>query len=87
MGLFSYVGRLDRRAGIMGDMAERVGVDWSEVIATNPEKVKDYRNAVMTCAQCEREGDCLRWQAGHVHAEHAPGFCLNRDMLDGLKAR
>ncbi|WP_157932983.1 DUF6455 family protein [Roseovarius salinarum] len=88
MGLMKVIGQMERRADVMGRMAQRLGVDWSEEIAAHPDRAAGmYRGAVVTCAQCEREGDCLRWMERHETSDHTPDFCLNKELLEGMRGK
>jgi hypothetical protein len=81
MNLFK---KLDDHSDLMGKMSEKVGVDWSEKLADNPELARQYRSAVMTCTHCRSVGECKGWQAEHDSAEAAPDYCLNKDLLGHL---
>ena len=81
MGLFD---KIDRRAGVMTRMADTLGVDFAASIAKAPEPVGVYRQAVMRCTTCNHEGECTAWMQSHPHAEEAPDYCRNKDILEGL---
>jgi hypothetical protein len=76
--------KADKHTALMQSMAEKVGVDWNELVAENPEMANSFRHASLTCAQCKKAGECVEWQAEHDHEEHAPDYCLNRQLLDKL---
>ena len=76
--------KADRHTELMRSMAEKVGVDWSELVARNPELVNKFRHAALTCEQCKSVGECRDWQEKHEHSEEAPGYCLNQKLLDEL---
>jgi hypothetical protein len=82
MGLLD---KIDRRAEVMNRMAETLDVDFAAVIAQTPEAVREYRQAVLRCVACGREGECATWMAEHPHAEAAPDYCRNRDLMAELK--
>ncbi|MDO6482762.1 DUF6455 family protein [Shimia thalassica] len=83
MGIFK---KLDDHSDLMGKMSDKVGVDWGEKISEHPEMARQYRTAVMTCTQCKSVGECRGWQATHDHADAAPDYCLNKDLLAQLAA-
>ncbi|WP_299351899.1 DUF6455 family protein [uncultured Shimia sp.] len=76
--------KIDDHSNLMGTMSGKVGVNWSEVLVENPEMVKEYRNAVMTCTHCKDVGECKGWLAEHDSAPQAPDYCLNRGLLGKL---
>ena len=81
MGLFN---KIDERAGVMGKMAETLGVDFAEKIAKDPNMVATYRDAVMRCTHCKHDGECKGWMADHAHADTTPDYCRNKDLLEQL---
>lgn len=81
MGLLD---KIDRRAGVMTRMADTLGVDFAASIAQTPEAVREYRQAVMRCTACNHEGECTEWMDAHPHAEKAPEYCRNKDILERL---
>jgi hypothetical protein len=83
MNLFEKLGQ---HADLVGGMSERVGVDWGQALEAHPELAARYRSAVMSCTHCKKVGECKGWQEGHVHADHAPDYCLNKGLLEDLAA-
>jgi len=73
-----------RRADVMGRMAQTLGVDFGARIARDHGVAEQYRNAVMRCASCTHEAECLNWMNGHKDAKEAPKYCKNKDLLDNL---
>ncbi len=73
--------KFSRHADLVTGMAERVGVDWGERIMTNPEKAKDYRNAVMQCTRCQELGACQKFQELNNEAANVPDYCMNADLF------
>lgn len=80
----SIFGKLDKHSDLMGSMAGKVGVNWSELLLEQPELAKQYRNAVLTCTHCKDVGECQGWQATNETAEETPDYCLNKDLLEKL---
>jgi hypothetical protein len=81
MGLLD---KIDRRAEVMNRMADTLDVDFAAVMAAQPEVVREYRQAVLRCVACSHEGECTAWMASHDHADQAPDYCRNKDLLEGL---
>ena len=69
---------------LMRSMAEKVGVDWSELDDCRPEIIHKYRNATFTCEQFKAAGECVDWQKDHDHAEQAPVYCQNKNIFEDL---
>lgn len=80
----SIFDKLDKHSDLMGTMAGKVGVDWSQKLVDNPELAKEYRSAVMTCTHCKSVGECQGWLASHDSADETPDYCLNKDLLGKL---
>lgn len=78
------IDKFDRRAALMGKMAETVGVDFAEQIVSNPYQVAKYRDAVMRCMGCTHDAECKGWMADHPQAGEAPDYCHNKDLLGQL---
>ncbi|MEZ5676101.1 hypothetical protein SAMN06265173_10139 [Thalassovita litoralis] len=81
MGLFN---KIDQRAGVMGKMAETLGVDFAEKITQDPNMTATYREAVMRCSHCKHDGECTGWMAEHPHSDTTPDYCRNKDLLEQL---
>lgn len=81
MGLLN---KIDHHATVMGRMAETLGVDFAESVATSPSTVRDYRQAVLRCTACTHEEDCMRWMQENPRAAAAPDYCRNKDILERL---
>ena len=81
MGLFN---KIDQRAGVMGKMAETLGVDFAEKIVQDPNMTATYREAVMRCSHCKHDGECTGWMAEHPHSDTTPDYCRNKDLLEQL---
>ena len=81
MGIFD---KLDRRASVMGQMADTLGVDFPAEITRSPDVAAKYREAVMRCAHCSHDGECKGWMAEHPNATETPDYCRNKDLLEGM---
>jgi hypothetical protein len=71
-------------AGLMERMAERVGADLGDAVAEHRLSASDYRTAVIRCTTCDASDECGHWMDCHAHAEGAPAYCRNRDLLERL---
>jgi hypothetical protein len=80
----SFFNKLDKHSDLMGGMAEKVGVDWSELLVERPDLANQYRTAVLSCTHCRDVGECQGWQATHEKAEETPDYCRNKDLLEKL---
>ena len=83
MGLFR---KIDHRADVMLRMAETLDVDFAAAIARNHDAGHVYRQAVLRCTACPHEDRCTVWMQDHPHADAAPDYCRNKDILANLGA-
>ncbi|WP_114284604.1 DUF6455 family protein [Candidatus Halocynthiibacter alkanivorans] len=75
----------EQRAEIMEAMSEIAGVTWAETVALDPKMEMAFHAAQRSCAQCEREDDCLAWMATNPAAGQAADFCRNQALLHVLR--
>jgi uncharacterized protein DUF6455 len=75
----------EQRAAMMEAMSEIAGVNWSQTVASDPKMEMAFHAAQRSCAQCEREGDCLAWLAAIPAAGQAADFCRNQALLHVLR--
>lgn len=78
--------KFSHRAEVMGQMAQTLGVDFGGRIACDHSAAAQYRGAVMRCASCTHEAECLSWMNGQKNAKEAPKYCKNKDLLDSLSS-
>ncbi|MEP4038479.1 DUF6455 family protein [Pseudophaeobacter sp.] len=79
MGLFSKLGQ---STDLVEGMADRLGVDFADSIAADPEaEGRKFRRAVLNCSHCGNQAGCADLQAENAHLDEAPSYCRNRDML------
>lgn len=79
MGLFSKLGQ---STDLVEGMAERLGVDFADSIAKDPEaEGRKFRRAVMNCSHCDNQAGCVDLQAANSQLDEAPSYCRNHDML------
>lgn len=81
----NQIEKAEKHTELMRSMAEKVGVDWSDLVAKNPELAHKFRHATFTCEQCKAAGECVDWQNEHDQAEHAPDYCLNKKIFEELR--
>ncbi len=82
MGLLD---KLDKHADLVGEMSNRVGVDWEEVLGARPELAMQYRAAVMMCTRCREVGACQGWLDERDQASRAPDYCENAALFESLR--
>ncbi len=70
--------RMARRLGLMDRMAEKLGAD------LHGQSPATYRTAALRCANCGDADACNGWLDRHDHADAAPGYCRNKDLLESL---
>jgi hypothetical protein len=79
---------LKRHAGLVDRMATTLGVDLEEATMRGRLPVEELSDVVLSCTGCTDPTACEHWLDDHEGgvAEHAPGYCRNRDRLEGLRA-
>lgn len=83
MGLFSKLGQ---STDLVEGMADRLGIDYGEVIARDPEtEGRKFMRAVMNCSRCSNQEGCADLQAQCDHLLRTPNYCRNSDMLDHMR--
>ena len=81
----SIFAKFDRHAGLMGRMADTLGVDLAAASLSGKLAPEEYRNAVIRCTGCTQPGACADWIAAHPNgARHAPDYCRNKERLERL---
>ena len=75
----------EQRAEMMEAMSEIAGVNWAEIIALDAKMEMAFHAAQRSCAQCEREDDCLAWRTANPSAAQAADFCRNQALLHVLR--
>ncbi|MEP2532751.1 DUF6455 family protein [Shimia sp.] len=84
MGLFD---KLNKHSDLVGEMSDRVGVDWEKALQQRPELAEQYRSAVLKCTQCRDVGACQGWLKTHDHADDAPDYCKNQGLFAELQGK
>ena len=83
MGLFSKLGQ---SADLVEGMADRLGIDYGEIIARDPEaEVRKFMRAVMNCSHCTNQDGCADLQAQNPALVQSPDYCRNGDMLEHMR--
>lgn len=70
----------------MGRMAATLGADLeaAELRGDLPPELRE--EMVLACTGCSDPGACRRWLDAHEHADRAPGYCRNGELLRTLAA-
>lgn len=80
-----WIDRLSRHAGLVGRMADTLGIDFAEALEHGVLTPGGLRGAVINCAGCERTGECAGWLDAHSNgAEATPSYCRNKMVLNAL---
>lgn len=83
MGLFSKLGQ---STDLVEGMAERLGIDYADVIAKDPEtQGPKFMRAVMSCSHCTNQDGCVKLQENCSELETAPGYCRNGELFDHMR--
>lgn len=84
----NMIRRIDRHAGLVGQMAETVRVDLGDALAFGALSGEEVRGAVLRCMACESNEICSHWLDAHAEtgADAAPDYCRNRALLERLQA-
>jgi len=81
----SWMTRLNRHATLVGRMADTIGVDLAEEMQRGNFSPESWRAAVMSCTGCDNPDGCEAWLEAHRDgAEETPGYCRNKDRLEGM---
>ena len=77
-----YFHKLSESAGLVGGMAERLGIKLSDRIAAAPElETAAFAQLVRRCASCDSHAECTRLQDDNLMLDAAPDYCLNKDVF------
>lgn len=76
---------LETHNRLMGQMADRLGVDLeeSELRGDLPPGSRD--DMVLSCTNCTSPEECRTWLNTHDTAETPPTYCRNGDLLKDLR--
>lgn len=78
---------LNRHAALMNRMANTMGVDLTQAIATGALSGEGWRDAVERCARCAEPDHCMMFLAEHDSRslEAAPDYCANAAQMEKLR--
>ena len=76
----------DRHDRLMTRMAETLGADLEDAEARGQLPPEMREDMLLACTGCADPSACGHWLDTHDHAEAAPGYCRNRDILHKLAA-
>ena len=82
----TMVQRLNLHAELMTRMAEAVHADLGEALIQGELSGEELRGAVLRCTTCEATDACAQWVETPVADAAVPGFCVNRDLMERLRA-
>lgn len=82
----TMVQRLNLHAELMSRMAEAVHADLGEALIRGELSGEELRSAVLRCTTCEAVEDCAQWVETAAPDAAVPGFCVNRDLMERLRA-
>lgn len=75
--------KMDKHADLVGQMADKAGVNLGEEVLRGTLSAQGLRSAVMLCTHCQHTQECQ----GHLATGPdgtVPGYCLNKTALDRL---
>lgn len=76
---------LEEHEKLMGQMADRLGVDLDEAELRGDLPPGERSDMVLSCTNCTSPEACSQWLEGHEKAEDAPAYCRNGALLKGLR--
>ncbi|MGB0900518.1 DUF6455 family protein [Halocynthiibacter sp.] len=84
MALFD---KYDRHAGLVGQMAGKLGVDMTEKFLDGKIGAQTLRGTVLQCMSCKKPGACEQWLNTKADgaAEQTPEYCENKVLLEELR--
>ncbi|WP_114966248.1 DUF6455 family protein [Alkalilacustris brevis] len=82
----NFFKRIDQHAALVGQMADTVGIDVGEAMASGRLEPESLRGAVLRCMRCDSVEECSAWLYAHADAtaESPPDYCRNRELLERL---
>ncbi len=81
----TWTTRFDTHAGLVNRMSQTLGVDLAEESLRGRMPPEDLRATVLSCMGCREPGSCAKWLDAHPEgSDVAPGFCRNKERLEGL---
>jgi hypothetical protein len=75
-----FMERMATKADLMERMMRKLDV--REAIADMPAAPSVLRNAAFRCMTCGHAAECVSWLDRNEAAEHAPGYCRNKDLFE-----
>ncbi|MFY0311405.1 DUF6455 family protein [Leisingera sp. D0M16] len=83
MGLFAKLGR---SSDLVQGMASRLGVDYGEIVASDPQaQGQKYMRAVLRCSTCRNQQGCSDLQKEVTELTEAPSYCRNARLLAHMR--
>lgn len=75
---------LRRHAGLVDEMATRLGVDLQEAAIDGALRVDEISEAVLRCTGCPNPGHCESFLGENQTVTRTPEYCQNQDLLKRL---
>jgi len=76
---------LETHERLMGQMADRLGVDLDEAELRGDLPPDTRADMVLSCTNCTSPEECRNWLETRDKAENAPGYCRNGELLTDLR--
>ena len=80
MSVLDIFTRMARRADLMDEMMEKLGV--ADELHTMPDHAAVLRRAANRCLTCEKPDACQHWLDHEPNPGSAPDFCRNHDLFE-----
>ena len=78
--------KLNKHADLMSKMTEKVGLELGDELLSGKLSAIEIRDAVVTCTHCKNVSDCQKFlDDANANVEHAPEYCLNKQMISKLR--
>ena len=69
------------------DMADRLNVDLAHAVLSGKLRRFPYEDVVARCSRCAAQEACNAWlKAASGTTSHAPDYCRNKHLFEGLQA-
>ncbi|WP_420584662.1 DUF6455 family protein [Ruegeria sp.] len=75
---------LKRHAGLVDQMATKLGVDLQEAAIGGDVSMDQLSDAVLRCTGCSNPEHCQGLLDQHASVSHTPEYCRNQDLLSKL---
>lgn len=76
---------LEEHGRLMGQMADRLGVDLDEAELRGDLPPEQRSDMVLSCTNCTSPEDCSKWLESHDKSDVTPEYCRNGALLKDLR--